>query len=342
MKLINKQIVLPLTLAALFFTAASCKSPPAPVDEDRTGYSYARSASAVEFNEIWGYIMIKNEDRFSKEFPVSDIGYFVKAVDTYSRLEDVPAKEEHFADFTGRVHLVSSADSKAQTHLLLTQKDVRDQIVEDLIKASETYDGLQIDWELVPAKDKDAYLEFLTILKEKLGQKCLSVAVPARVKTLNTDAYDYEAINKIADRIIVMAYDEHWSTSEPGPVASNGWCKRIADYAKTIIPPEKLVMGLSFYGRAWSDDTEGKRAYTYDKLQKLKYDRKITDKKIQRNAEGIPYFTYKKPVMITVWFDDIKSNTERCRMYQENGIQNISWWRIGQESIKFWDNIGLK
>ncbi|MCR5171856.1 MAG: glycoside hydrolase [Treponema sp.] len=342
MKLINNKIVLSLTAATLFFTATSCKSPPAPIDEDRNAYTYARSVSAVEFNEIWGYIMIKNEDRFSKEFPISDIGYFVKAVDTYSRLQEVPPKEEHFADFTGRVHLVSSADSKAQTHLLLTQKEVRDQIIEDLIKASETYDGLQIDWELVPAKDKEAYLEFLMILKEKLGQKCLSVAVPARVKPLKSDAYDYEAINKIADRIIVMAYDEHWSTSAPGPVASNGWCKKIADYAKTIIPPEKLVMGLSFYGRAWSDDTEGKRAYTYDKLQKLRYNRKITDKKIQRSEEGIPYFTFEKPVMITVWFDDVKSNTERCRIYQENGIQNISFWRVGQESTGFWDNIGLK
>ena len=50
-----------------------------------------------------------------------------------------------------------------------------------------------------------------------------------------------------------MAYDEHWSSSTPGPVASLPWCERVGAYAISTIPVEKLVMGVPFYGRAWQD-----------------------------------------------------------------------------------------
>ena len=297
---------------------------------------------AVLFNELWGYVMIKRESEFNARIPVSDVGYFVNAVDVYSRLLNVPERSEHFLDYGGKVHLVTSCDSRSQTHLLLSEKNIRDRIIDDLISASATYEGLQVDWELVPKKDKEFFLEFLSELKNKLGGKILSVAVPARLKTLENDAYDYSDIAKIADRIIVMAYDEHWSTSKPGPVASTDWCKRICEYARTVISEEKLVMGASFYGRAWSSDKEGGRAYYSSDLVNLKARHKIDEDKILRDEGGIPNFTFTKKIEITCWYDDIASLKTRCKMYRDSSVKKLSFWRVGQEDILFWEHIGLE
>ena len=36
----------------------------------------------------------------------------------------------------------------------------------------------------------------------------------------NDDNYDYKTLSQNVDYLILMAYDEHWNGSEPGPVAS--------------------------------------------------------------------------------------------------------------------------
>ena len=180
----------------------------------------------------------------------------------------------------------------------------------------------------------------MKILKSKLGEKTLSIAIPARTRTLSKDAYNYEKLAKVADKIIIMAYDEHWSTSKPGPIASTGWCKKISDYAKSQIPPEKLVMGLSFYGRAWRDDTLGGKAYIYPTLQKIIEENKIKNHK--RDEYGIPSFTITKKLNITAFYDDETSLFVRTKMYAENEIRSLSFWRSGKEEEACWKHLKRK
>ena len=56
---------------------------------------------------------------------------------------------------------------------------------------------------------------------------------------MNDEAYDYAAIGRIADAVVLMAYDEHWSTSAPGPIASRPWFEDGLDQAAERIDPEQ-------------------------------------------------------------------------------------------------------
>ena len=316
-------------------TENEISSEPEPVIEE---FVYEPSQVAMSFKEIWGYVFNGREYEFSSNYPITDVGYFVSAVNAFSELDPVPERNKFFSKYKGRVHLVTSADSRSQTHLLLDPElPLRDRIIDSLIKASETYEGLQIDWELVPAKDKDNFLSFLTEIKKKLNGKILSIAVPARVKTLTEDAYDYAAVSEIVDRVIIMAYDEHWSTSKPGPIASNSWCRNIYNYAKNIIPEEKLVMGVSFYGRTWTDDKDGARAWYNEGINRIKSENEVNE--TLRSDEGIPYFSFTKTVTITGWYDDVYSLNVRCKMYRDSGVKNLAFWRVGQEDKEFWNLI---
>ena len=295
----------------------------------------------LAFKEIWGYVMIGEESSLLNDYPITDVGYFVNAVNNFSDFVSVPKRSERFPEFKGRIHLVSSVDSKAQTHLLLDPKlKLRNKIIKQLVNECKDYDGLQIDWELVMKEDDENFWNFLKILKKRLKGKMLTVAIPARLKTLERDAYDYAKLSQIVDKIIVMAYDEHWSTSAPGPVASFAWGQKIADYAKTVIPEEKLVMGCHFYARAWNNEDVGRKAYRMYKVEDLVKANKVTN--FRKSEEGDLSFSFDKTTRVTVFYDTIESTLQRCGKYRESGINRLSFWRVGQEIPEFWNELEIR
>jgi spore germination protein YaaH len=214
---------------------------------------------------------------------------------------------------------------------------LRDALVRDIVSASAPFDGIQIDFESVPDLDKDNFIAFLSLLKSAAGKKVLSVALPARTSTFD-DPYDYGLISGIADRVIVMAYDEHWSGGHPGAIASLDWCAKVASYAMSKIGPEKLVMGIPFYGRAWADMHLSK-AYTYSSLASLIAGKKIPV--IGRNNE-IPFFQYSETVNVRVFFEDSHSILSRTKMYQNESVRNISFWKLGQEDPEVWKYLKIQ
>lgn len=292
----------------------------------------------AEFNEIWGYIYEGDMKAYNITLPISDLCVFGAGLNTSGRLYGVPARKS-FNSFPGRVHLVvAEVSNTALTHLCLDPElPLRNQLIQDILIASQEFDGLQIDFELVLPADKKAFLSFLTELKKGMGKKPLSVAVPARTRKLASDAYDYIQLNTIVDRVIVMAYDEHWSGSKPGPIASLDWGKRVSWWALSCFGSEKLVMGLPFYGRAWADINPAK-AYRHPSIQNLIQEKDITS--ITRENE-IPYFVYEQPVQVTVYFEDSHSTFFRARMYEDSQVKNIAFWKIGQEDPLVWNRLSL-
>jgi spore germination protein YaaH len=144
--------------------------------------------------------------------------------------------------------------------------------------------------------------------------------------------YDYEKIKPHVDRILVMAYDEHWSGSRPGSVASLDWCRRVADYSLRAIGPEKLIMGLPFYGRAWGDYSPS-RALIYTTTESIIEDNNVTEIGYEN---GIPTFVYNKNVSIKVYYEDEYSLTARMQMYKSMNIRSVGFWRLGQETSEIW------
>jgi spore germination protein YaaH len=134
-----------------------------------------------------------------------------------------------------------------------------------------------------------------------------------------------------------MAYDEHWSGSGPGSIASLAWCRRVAEYSLRAIGREKLIMGLPFYGRAWGDHNPS-RAMVYSTIENLIRERKISE---IRREEGIPVFEYEVPVAVKVYYEDEYSLSARMEMYRSLGADAIGFWRLGQETSKVWNILAL-
>ena len=130
-----------------------------------------------------------------------------------------------------------------------------------------------------------------------------------------------------------MAYDEHWSRSKPGPVASFEWCAKVAEYSSSIIPKEKLIMGLPLYGREWSKRSS--RSVRYNETRAL-----ASKKRTQIYNSRNPFLIYKVgKSRKVIYFDNEFSLSEKLKLYRRKEIRNVSFWRIGQGPHEIWSRL---
>lgn len=332
----NAAIMRILSMSSLIILALlSCAT------TDKTGPA-ANHAGKLSFSEVWGYLMKGEEKEISGHEPFTHIFYFSAGLDSRGRiLRDVARPEIRLANgFRPSVHLViAELTNYSLMHFCLTKNyQVRDMLIEDIIRVSRPFDGVQIDFEAVSPADAEVFYDFLKTLRLKLGRdRMLSIAVPARRRPV-ADAYQYHLIAPHVDRLVIMAYDQHWSTSQPGPVASLSWCREVAAYAKSAIPAEKIIMGLPLYGRAWQDK-KLHRAVRHHQVEELL---SLKKKKADRSEDTGPRFQYTERVSITVYYDDEGSLLNKLMAYKNENINAVSFWRVGQGPPGLWGNFIMR
>ncbi len=336
-----KKFVLALSSAAVLVVFGCASSPePKSATENILAYRQKKPESgAVEFREVWGWVCQGREESYSTEMPLTDIGYFSASVGTYGELVEIPLKK-NLGQTQARTHLVVTCEGRALTHFVIDPKyKVVDALVAEIMKAGEDYDGIQIDFENIPGRDIANFYSFLKKVSAatKSAGKIFTVCVPARFRRISDDAFPYEEIAAISDRVMIMAYDEHWSTSVPGPIASYSWCEKVCDYAVSVIPKEKLVMGLPFYGRSWEDENFAKaRSFFY------------TNEFLNTHRAGhveyvdtIPMVEFTATQKITYWFEDYYSTVKKMSLYSSKGVEKIAFWRVGLEDAETWNWIKI-
>jgi spore germination protein len=288
------------------------------------------------FREVWAYLMKGEEQEFHGNEPITDLCYFSAELDYRGALINSGGLPDSIKrNKKIRTHLVIANISNMYLMHFVLNPDLgyRKKLIDDILLQAKQYDGVQIDFESIHPNDKNAFLSFMADLKKGLGDKTLSVAVPARTYYVD-DAFDYKALARIADRIFIMAYDQHWSGSKPGPIASPEWCGEVAQYAKSKIPVHKIVFGIPFYGRSWQDK-KNDRAYRFRSIRGILDN---TQSKTNIDTE-YPSFTFEDTVRVSVFYEDENSLLKKARLYKSMGIDSIGFWRLGQENRVFWGMI---
>ena len=131
------------------------------------------------------------------------------------------------------------------------------------------FDGIDLDWEYPKPAQKGAFTALLTEFRNQLdalglenGRRLgLTIAAPAGSQVRS---YDLPAIAPLLDGINLMAYDYYgtWipvtGFNAPLFVPRDDPQKLSVDvsvqvYLSAGVPPEKLILGIPFYGRGWAD-----------------------------------------------------------------------------------------
>ncbi len=226
-------------------------------------------------------------------------------------------------------------------HEILSSPEKRGIHVQQLLKLSEGADGIEIDYEALKLKDRDAFTKFIAELADRLHQssKTLTVVVEPKTKDVLKDkegAIDWKAVAEHADGVKVMAYLYHYPSGEPGPVAPADWVVEVAQFALTQVPAEKLWIALTMNGCDWPSNGRGK---TIVYKNALFAEQSSRARRRYDSSSDSPYLRYKdKGIAREAWFEDKRSLREKTARLASIGILNIALWHIGSGDPDYWIN----
>ncbi len=231
--------------------------------------------------------------------------------------------------------------SRAVAHAILTRPAARAQAIRRILWVLDAYeyDGVSLDLENVPPKDRAALSSFVSALGKGIHArgKTLTIAVPGKTQDFPDSnwagAFDLAALGRACDAVIVMAYDQHWSTSAPGPVAALPWVDDVARFAAREVGPHKVLLGLAFYGYDWPRRGRGVGVSMREAVNRaaLRGARILWD----RDAH-VPYF---RTATRTVYFENARSIEHKLDLASRHGLGGIAAWRLGQEQPQVWDAV---
>lgn len=262
------------------------------------------------------------------------------------------------AEYTGWAHsqglqvwgLVTDNFSYSTSRAILTVTESRERAAMQLVALAAEYglDGINIDFEMVRKDDIDYYIQFLRELYPLLRERGMVLSVDMKPPQEWSLYYNRAEVAKTSDFIVVMAYDEHWSTSPvAGPNASLGFVESAIAETLKEVPAEKLILGVPFYTRVWCEkpDAAGNpvissASYSMDRAFRIFADRNCsftwdaeagsyyTEYYVKENGVDVKYFT---------WLEDEVSMQEKLRLAALHNVAGISGWRAGLEREIIWD-----
>jgi len=200
-------------------------------------------------------------------------------------------------------------------------------------------DGIDVDYERIPATSKANFSAFVSTLGGKLhgiGKK-LSVTVYAKTSDVSWNGaggQDWGAIAGVADSVKIMAYDDHWASSDPGPIAPLDWLDKVVTYAESTIPASKIIVGLPWYGYDWTSTGNGALA-SYTSATLVAQNNGVT---IGHDANGEATYIYNGH---TVYFQDASSYAKKVELIKQKhgGVAGFAHWAAGVEDPAVWNVI---
>ena len=154
-------------------------------------------------------------------------------------------------------------------------------------------------------------------------------------------AWPLKALQVEADTLVLMAYDEHWGTGEPGPVVSQDWFETALDKALNDLDPAKTIVALAGYGYDWTLKDGGKSAGMADTMTFYDATQAARDAgasvKLDDDALN-PTFGYSDDAGRdhVVWFTDAATVFNQIKDADDYRPRGYALWRMGSEDPGLW------
>jgi cellulose synthase/poly-beta-1,6-N-acetylglucosamine synthase-like glycosyltransferase/peptidoglycan/xylan/chitin deacetylase (PgdA/CDA1 family)/spore germination protein YaaH len=198
--------------------------------------------------------------------------------------------------------------------------------------AEHGFAGVNIDFESLTKRDREPWLEFMRQLTDTLHKSnyVVSEAVP-----VDDDAYDLKSLSAVVDFLVPMVYDEHYQTSEPGPVASETFFENEIDKLAKIIPPSKTVIGFGNYGYDWTIGEQGASEAAFSDVMTAAAETKnpvLWDADMEN-----PVFRFTTGnQQHEMWFLDAVTALNQIGAVRDDGFRGVGLWRLGAEDPGLW------
>ncbi|WP_394232268.1 glycosyl hydrolase family 18 protein [Niallia oryzisoli] len=231
--------------------------------------------------------------------------------------------------------LFSNAFDPDLTHETFQYYETRQAIIQQLLHYSQMYnlDGINIDIENVREEDGPFVTQFVREATTYFHRAGLIVSMDITFMTTgNWSAfYEREKLAESVDYLIVMAYDEHWGSSqEAGSVASLPWVEENLQSLLEVVPNEKLILGVPLYTRIWEEKTSGEissKAMSMAEVKEWLTTNGVTP--IYDEQSGQNYAELTDPntnSTYRIWLEDDLSMSKRVDLALQYELKGIASW----------------
>jgi peptidoglycan-N-acetylglucosamine deacetylase len=192
------------------------------------------------------------------------------------------------------------------------------------------YRGLVLDLEEQSAADTALTVRVARAFADSArnhGATFVAIAVPAA----DTVAYPSRALARIVDALVVMLYDEHWSTSAPGPIATPLWVRRTLGQRVADIGASRIVAALPVYGYLWRGSqpatplgfSDARRAAAQASVE-------LARDPASRSLHAVQAGSWE------LWMSDAELLRALRAEVNALGVTRIALWRLGLEDPNVW------
>lgn len=342
-------------------TAAPMIILPTPVPPTPVPTAAALEAEPVSYHPKTGRYIVAwlppnfeggaRESFFANVDVIDDISPFWYSTDASGRLygtrndDLVRIAHENNVRIIPSIHNVGNPGAVVP---VLTDERRRARHVQNIVDEvlARNYDGIDIDYESLDASLRDEFSAFIVDLSAALKQhdKLLTIAVHGKDSDWGGlgGFQDWALIGQHVDQLRIMTYDYHWRGSGPGPVAPAYWIESVAEYARTVVDPAKIFIGVHFYGYDWPPGGNA-TARPWSVIEEIINEQGPTVSFIERNANGRvgeSTFSYRTAAgRREVWFMTAVGLADKIQTVQSMDLAGIAIWQLGYEKPEYWETV---
>lgn len=282
---------------------------------------------------------------------VSPFGYRMRADGTLEGIDDDAiiraATANGVVPMMAITNFTATESGTELAHTILTNNDLVEKLLTNIIRTMKDkgYRGLNIDFENVAPGDREAYNRFLQRAVDRLHPEGFFVSSDLAPKTsgeqtgLLYEAHDYPAHGRILDFVILMTYEWGYRKGPPQAISPLDQIIAVLDYAVTVIPRNKILMGFQLYARDWVlPHVQGQEAETFDMQEAIRRAIRYQAQIQYNETSQSPFFRYtdERGVSHEVWFEDARSAQAKFDLVKRYRLLGISYWVLGYPFPQNW------
>ena len=274
------------------------------------------------------------------------------------------------ADYVRKAHekgmevwiLIDDFNDNMSIGQVLGKNSVRQKLVGNLISDVQAVnaDGINVDFEYITDSCGADFIQFLRELSIRCREEGLVLSVDNANPTFVKYCYDMKEQGRLVDYVVLMGYDEHWQGSEAGSVASLPYVEEGIRTALEMVPEEKIISGLPFYTRVWTEIPEkyaasgaqirqdGNSEYDRYSLDSVAVSMDEVNRLVKKAGvspewdEDIGKYYVEIPLehgKQRIWIEDVRSLETKLDMVSRYSVAGVAFWRIGMDNDAVWDSI---
>ncbi|WP_293573084.1 glycosyltransferase [Phaeobacter sp.] len=201
------------------------------------------------------------------------------------------------------------------------------------LAATENWSGLCFDLRKLTAAESAGALARLEAIQPMFDarniESCVTIA-PSQIAGLSS-------ARQLPDRVIVPALQDQDRLTErkesPAPLT---WFESVLADAKSVIPSERLVIGMPTGGVHWTSVSETPRFISYaNAMAKADQFRGFAGFDADQ-AHGLISFMDQDGARNMIWYLDAVSHYSQLLALHTAGIDSVAMWGLGQEDPSIW------